>query len=443
MCFTLACCACEACAGATCRLCGRAVPVSMGRVGYVVLFLVVALAAWCTGSYLPVSAFDKLHAFAQCPADSRSCYLTLTVTRAMFAMAVFHLAQALLMIGVRNTSDFRHSFQEGWWPLKLPLLAGIITASVFIPNKFYIGYEWVSLVGAGVFILVQLIMLIDFACDWAHNWIEKMEDAADDGSCNRWYAALLSCSAFMFAGALTITVLLYVFYTQKHGEGTCPKGALNAFFVTFNMILCIVVTLVSVLPVVREHKPDSGIFQSSVVCVYTSYLVFSALASEPRPWTRGCNSLWNTASDSTGGQNAVIIIGAIMTILAVCYSTFRVSGTDPDKFGLESKPAEGDGDDRDDEPLVGRDEEDGPVTYNHSAFHVIFMLGCMYTEQLLTNWQVITNVAGDGKDATVNVDSGAAAVWVKIVSGWIVFGLYVWSMVAPSLFPDRDFGTGV
>ena len=35
--------------------------------------------------------------------------------------------------------------------------------------------------------------------------------------------------------------------------------------------------------------------------------------------------------------------------------------------------------------------------------------------------------------------SSNAAVWVKIVSSWLCGIIYLWTMVAPALLPDRDF----
>lgn len=34
----------------------------------------------------------------------------------------------------------------------------------------------------------------------------------------------------------------------------------------------------------------------------------------------------------------------------------------------------------------------------------------------------------------------SVSMWVKIGSQWATMGLYVWTLVAPCLFPDRDFG---
>ena len=32
-----------------------------------------------------------------------------------------------------------------------------------------------------------------------------------------------------------------------------------------------------------------------------------------------------------------------------------------------------------------------------------------------------------------------AAVWVKAISSWLCFGIYMWTLVAPVVLPDRDF----
>lgn len=37
------------------------------------------------------------------------------------------------------------------------------------------------------------------------------------------------------------------------------------------------------------------------------------------------------------------------------------------------------------------------------------------------------------------INVGWTSVWVKVVSQWVTVGLYCWTLVAPVLFPDRDF----
>ena len=53
---------------------------------------------------------------------------------------------------------------------------------------------------------------------------------------------------------------------------------------------------------------------------------------------------------------------------------------------------------------------------------------------ILTGWG---SIAESGNEA--NPTASRVSMWIIIGSQWLVFALYIWSMVAPSLFPDRDF----
>ncbi|RVW49120.1 hypothetical protein CK203_084441 [Vitis vinifera] len=57
----------------------------------------------------------------------------------------------------------------------------------------------------------------------------------------------------------------------------------------------------------------------------------------------------------------------------------------------------------------------------------------MYSAMLLTGWS--TSVGESGR----LVDVGWPSVWVRIVTGWATAALYIWSLAAPILFPEREF----
>ena len=57
----------------------------------------------------------------------------------------------------------------------------------------------------------------------------------------------------------------------------------------------------------------------------------------------------------------------------------------------------------------------------------------LYIMMTLTQW---SKTGGD----LASYSSNDAAVWVKIVSSWLCAGLYVWTLVAPAVLTDRDFG---
>ena len=75
----------------------------------------------------------------------------------------------------------------------------------------------------------------------------------------------------------------------------------------------------------------------------------------------------------------------------------------------------------------------GPVSYSYSFFHFIFALASMFLAMLMTGW------GRDDYKGAERVDVGWASVWVKMCSVWVTAGLYTWSLIAPALFPDREF----
>lgn len=88
-----------------------------------------------------------------------------------------------------------------------------------------------------------------------------------------WYCALLSATGIQYALAITGIVLLYITY----------DCGLAKFFISFNMILCIIVSIISIMPQVQERISRSGLLQSSVVTLYVIYLTWSALSNNPNP----------------------------------------------------------------------------------------------------------------------------------------------------------------
>jgi len=59
----------------------------------------------------------------------------------------------------------------------------------------------------------------------------------------------------------------------------------------------------------------------------------------------------------------------------------------------------------------------------------------MYIAMLFTDWATVHDLGSQ----TATVNSGVAAVWVKVVSSWVCIALYIWTLVAPIVLPDREW----
>lgn len=189
----------------------------------------------------------------------------------------------------------------------------LVVVSFFIPNPFFIFWgNYISLIGATIFILLGLVLLVDFAHSWSETCLENWESSSN--SSNLWQWILISSTAIMYIFTITLTGLLYAYFAG-------PGCVLNRFFISFNLALSIVITIMCIHPIVQEHNPRSGLAQSGMVAAYCTYLIVSAVSNHTHE-TKSCNPL----RDGTGtARRTTLVLGAIFTFLAIAYSTTRAA----------------------------------------------------------------------------------------------------------------------
>jgi len=354
------------------------------------------------------------------------CFGTLAVYRITFVLAMFHLLMAAVTFGASKKGDCRVGIQDGYWIVKIILIIAGTIGAFFIPNPFFEYYGWFALFASGFFILIQLLFLIDFAHSWAENWIGKMEES--EAGDNQWWYILLGTTGAMYVVTLAFTILMAIFFASD-----AVKCSENVIFITLNVALCFLLSIFSIHPKVQEGNERSGLLQAALISVYATYLVWSAMMSE----SDGCNPWRSTTS---AASNMALLIGALFTIIAVCYATVRTASQVGNIQEGETEPLtkneEDDGEkseDHHDEEKAVHEDADEPVGYSFSKFHVVFALGAMYICMLMSDWHTVYQPGTDNP----RVDTGLAAVWVKIVSSWLCVGLYLWTLAGPILWPDR------
>nr|CAG4638491.1 EOG090X07ET [Cyclestheria hislopi] len=363
----------------------------------------------------------------------------LAVYRLCFAISLFFFFMALIMIGVKSSKDPRSGIQNGFWAIKYLVLIGTIIGAFFIPEDQYgtFGTTWMyfGLIGGFLFILIQLVLVVDFAHSWAESWVDKYEE----NNSKTWYCALIFFTFLHYALCITAVALFFVYYTTADG---C---SLHKFFISFNLILCIIVSAVAILPKVQEYQPRSGLLQSSVVSLYALYLTWSAMSNQPDPQCKPNFSSIINGTPSTAQKpsfDAQSIVGLIIWFGCVLYSSIRTASNGQterligsDKVLAKEDNGSSGGADVHEAEAGGTkvwDNEADSVAYSWSFFHVMFALATLYVMMTLTNWYKPTS------DLSTLSDN-EASVWVKIISSWICLGLYLWSLVAPIVLPNRDF----
>jgi len=429
------------------------------RIAYALILLVNSILSWIMLTDWAIKKLQHvLLDYVDISCNGSDCYGFVFVQRINFALGTFHLIMALMLVGVRSSRDGRAPIQNGFWGPKIIAWLGLIVLTFFIPDAFFIYWgKYIALVGAMLFLLIGLILLVDLAHTWAEYCLEKIEETDS----RVWRFLLIGSTVGSYLGSIGMTIVMFIFFAA----GGC---SMNQSAITINLILLILISAISIHPRVQEYNPRAGLMQSAMVSVYCTYLTLSAVAMEPDD--QHCNPLVR----ARGTRKASIILGAIVTFLAMAYTTTRAAtyglalggngGTvklgesDELEHGLVSTggqpssrremraealraavesgalPASAlnDDDDEDDDGKSPRDDERSVTQYNYTMFHIIFLLSTAWVATLLT-----ANLEETEHGDFVAVGRTYWASWVKIVSAWVCYGIYTWSIVAPVILPDR------
>ncbi|XP_037078986.1 serine incorporator 3-like isoform X2 [Pollicipes pollicipes] len=435
----LACC----CGSAACSLCCSACPSCRNSTSSRIMYAIMLLAVTVLSCVLLAPGLqDKLQKVPFCGEhlDCSTAVGYMAVYRVCFITTLFFLMMALIMINVKSSRDHRAGIQNGFWAIKYLLLIGGMVGAFFMPAGSLVWWMYFGMIGGFLFILIQLVLIIDFAHGWAENWVSRYEETG----AKAWYCLLLFFTFLQYALAITAVGLFFAFYTRPDGCAT------HKFFISVNLILCVVVSVVSVLPKVQQAQPNSGLLQSAAVTLYTMYLTWSAMANQPdltcKPNFSGIiNGGGGGGANPTPGPanqgasfDAESIVGLVVWFVCVLYSSVRTASssqharlTGSDKILLKEESGSGGGTTQDSEAQVWDNEDEG-VAYSWSFFHLMFALATLYVMMTLTNWY------SPNSDLRT-LSNNAASMWVKIASSWMCLALYTWSLVAPLILTNRDF----
>ncbi|KAF7327592.1 hypothetical protein MKEN_00338400 [Mycena kentingensis (nom. inval.)] len=440
------------------------------RVGFAIIFSLNSILAWIMKTQMVIELIRKWsYDYIKMECANDKCYGVLAVHRICFALTLFHTILSLSLIGVKDTRDKRAAIQNGWWGPKVLLWIVLVVISFFIPNEFYIFWgNYVALIGATLFILLGLVLLVDFA----HTWTETCIDNWENDSSSLWQFILIGSTAAMYIFTITITGLMFGYFA---GSGC----TLNRFFIAFNLVWAIIITLLAINPTIQEHNSRSGLAQAGMVGAYCTYLIVSAVSNHSHQ-SAHCNPL--RSSESTARKTAAVL-GAVFTFLAIAYSTTRAatqsralvrngkrggaiqlseddshaelgvvnrqpSRTETPRYRAllaaveagaipESALHEQESDDEDEVDNETRDDERTGTRYNYSWFHVIFAMAAMYVAMLLNDWNVVSDISKSPDPNNIYIGRSEVSMWMRVVSSWICILLYIWSLVAPVLLPDR------
>lgn len=327
---------------------------------------------------------------------STECIANQSAYRISFALWIFFFIHMLLSSNCNlcMKPSQKINFNKGGFLFRVIALIPLLILAFVIPNAFFVFYAWFSVVLSVLFLLAQLIILLDFSYNWSESWASQEE--------TRYQIGLFVCAGLLYVGGLTFIGLLYHWYGY---ESSCKTGQ---GMISVTLIAMILYTFLSI---VTAH---GSIIPSGTVFVYTVWSTYSALASGFQNQTE-CNKL--AATDTTQLVIAIIFCGISLAYTCINAANSRSS------FQLSS------GDDE--EPVDAESQEASNFTF----FHGIMMLGACYMAMLVTGW----DISGSNGTGMAGVDGGATPMWVKFGTEIVCILLYIWTLIAPKVCGDREF----
>jgi serine incorporator 1/3 len=191
--------------------------------------------------------------------------------------------------------------------------------------------------------------------------------------------------------------------------------------------------------------------RSSVMSLYATYLAWSIVSKNP---DHTCNPA--LGHNDTWG----IAVGLLLTTISLAWTGWSWSAEE--RLNVDSvqsakavtpKVESSGGDhlnldvpflDADEQPTSGLVTEQTPADTMSSGvgshvwkLNVVMTLISCYVAMLLTGFGTLNGL--DDNMNAANPTVGRVNMAILGVSQWLAIGLYIWTLVAPVLFPDRDF----
>ena len=229
-----------------------------------------------------------------CPSGyTEECKKNQAVLRVSFALALIFIIQ---LIG----TTIRTSFFDQYWIVKFMLFGGILAgffyakAEVFDSN----GYAWIARIAGFFFVILQQVILIDFAYTWNELWKQSAEYASERQN-NTKLIALAVASILAIMGSISAMGVMFHYFAGCASTSTIISLTLvlSLLAITFQLFI----------------NNQGSLLTSAIMTAYSTYICYSAISLNPK---RECNP-----TISTDYQNVTEGVGMTILVLSLIWTT--------------------------------------------------------------------------------------------------------------------------
>ncbi|CAA6666278.1 unnamed protein product [Spirodela intermedia] len=350
---------------------------SLARYAYGLIFFVTNILAWAIRDY----GHSALSGLKGCD-GARECLGAEGVLRISLGCFVFFFVMCLSTAETKKLVEERNMWHTKCWAWKIILWLGLMTIPFLVPSALINLYGIIAHLGAGIFLVIQLISVISFIT-WLNDCYRSEKNA------ERCRVRVLVSSFAAYVSSFLGIILMYIWYAPKL---SCEP---NIIFISLTLGLLQIMTLVSIHP-----RVNAGFLAPGLMGVYLVFLCWCAVRSEPERDNR------NRMAQTGTHKDWLTIISFVIAVLAIVMATFS-TGIDSRSFQFKKTEAEPD-----------------DVPYGYGFFHFVFAMGAMYFAMLFISWNA------NQTTQRWTIDVGWASTWVRVVNEWLAAVLYVWMLLA-------------
>ncbi|KRX10953.1 hypothetical protein PPERSA_12077 [Pseudocohnilembus persalinus] len=456
LCIRGACCCCEACCNDCCKLLKFKLNISIRqqmRMAYISLsFCAIIFAVFL--KYIAPSSLGFWTVFIHCPEQSGGGLLCLGVSAVYRMSAALALTYLVLLVACLMRDDCARFLNESFWCLKIFLVLGLFFGFMFVNNSIFQVYAEISQYASVAFLLFQIVMLIDIF----YLIGEKMKYLYDEGY-NIMGPVLIGTALILYS-----LTFLFVYYNFQWFPCNQTINIVNLF-------LIIVLTAL----IFTGYFPNGSLITGGFVSLYLTFQIWSSLNNNEN---QECNHFSQLGEGLPFklqvGFGVFFMTVSLLYIALLKYEdlsqaqnqsqTINVHpNTNPGLFDQNKKDSDDDRDflerfsDIDDEE-DNNNKQQGVNSYSslhkqnqkqirrqkrlrdyqsnyYINFHLIMLFCSFYSAMLLTNWG-----APNLNDMNwTQYKSSDTSRYINLFCSYVSWGIYIWTLIAPKIFPDRDF----
>ena len=185
--------------------------------------------------------------------------------------AILRISMALSIVFFLQIvgTSFYTKFYDYLWPIKFLVFLGLVVLFYFLQAEIFDlnGYAWYARIAAFFYLMIQQVILLDFAYTWNDKWVKHSEEAGEGGCGNLWLIFLLVVSVILILFSCAVIGIMFWQF------GKCSDSLV---ILSLTVILCVLSCVQQIF-----FSDEGSIMTSAIIVSYATYVCYSAVTLNP------------------------------------------------------------------------------------------------------------------------------------------------------------------